>query len=319
MNVAILKTIRRKKITMLWIWVTIVAAIGQTVRGTYQKKLKVPLGDLGASYVRFSYALPFAFIWMFGYVAWSGATLPELNIPFLLWTTAAGVTQIIFTVLLVTLFSHRSFAAGTAFSKTEVIQAVIFEAIILGYIVSLEIGVAILIGVIAVFLLSLAKSSLTLVNLCSSFFTRQTAIGLASGAFLGFCTVAYRAAADALESDDLVVRASVTAAVSVLIQSFLMGIWIWRRAPQQLIASIIYWRQGIIVGLSGAISTACWFIAFSLYAVGPVRAVGQIELLLVLGISFFYFGERPSIKEIFAMLLLVVSIVMVLLVSVSGI
>lgn len=304
---------------MLWIWVTIVAAIGQTVRGTYQKKLKVPLGDLGASYVRFSYALPFAFIWMFGYVAWSGATLPELNIPFLLWTTAAGVTQIIFTVLLVTLFSHRSFAAGTAFSKTEVIQAVIFEAIILGYIVSLEIGVAILIGVIAVFLLSLAKSSLTLVNLCSSFFTRQTAIGLASGAFLGFCTVAYRAAADALESDDLVVRASVTAAVSVLIQSILMGFWIWRRAPQQLIASIIYWRQGIIVGLSGAISTACWFIAFSLYAVGPVRAVGQIELLLVLGISFFYFGERPSIKEIFAMLLLVVSIVMVLLGSVRGI
>ena len=319
MNVAVLKTIRRKKITMLWIWITIVAAIGQTVRGTYQKKLKVPLGDLGASYVRFSYALPFAFIWMFGYVAWSGATLPELNIPFLLWTTAAGVTQIIFTVLLVTLFSHRSFAAGTAFSKTDVIQAVIFEAIILGYIVSLEIGVAILIGVIAVFLLSLAKSSLTLVNLRSSFFTRQTAIGLASGAFLGFCTVAYRAAADALESDDLVVRASVTAAVSVLIQSILMGIWIWRRAPQQLIASIIYWRQGIIVGLSGAISTACWFIAFSLYAVGPVRAVGQIELLLVLGISFFYFGERPSIKEIFAMLLLVVSIVMVLLGSVRGI
>jgi drug/metabolite transporter (DMT)-like permease len=304
---------------MVWIWVTIIAAIGQTVRGTYQKTLKAPLGDLGASYVRFSYALPFAFIWMFGYVAWSGATLPDLNIPFLLWTTAAGVTQIIFTVLLVTLFSHRSFAAGTAFSKTEVIQAVIFEAIILGYIVSIEIGIAIMIGVIAVFLLSLAKSSLTLVNLSSSLFTRQTAIGLASGAFLGFCTVAYRAAADALDSDDLVVRASVTAAVSVLIQSILMGIWLWRRAPQQLIASIIYWRQGIIVGLSGAISTACWFMAFSLYAVGPVRAVGQIELLLVLGISFFYFGERPSIKEIFAMLLLVVSIVMVLLGSVSGI
>ena len=302
---------------MLWIWVTIVAAIGQTVRGTYQKKLKAPLGDLGASYVRFSYALPFAFIWMFGYSTWSGMPLPELNTSFLVWTTAAGVTQIIFTVLLVTLFSHRSFAAGTAFSKTEVIQAVIFEAIILGYIVSLEIGIAILIGVIAVFLLSLAKSSLTFVNLRSSLFTKQTAIGLASGAFLGFCTVAYRAAADALESDDLVVRASVTAAVSVLIQSILMGIWIWQRAPKQLIASIIHWRQGIIVGLSGAISTACWFTAFSLYAVGPVRAVGQIELLLVLGISFFYFGERPSIKEVLAMLLLVVSIVMVLLGSVS--
>ena len=51
---------------MLWIWVTIGAALGQTVRGAYQKKLKAPLGDLGASYVRFSYALPFAWAWVAG-------------------------------------------------------------------------------------------------------------------------------------------------------------------------------------------------------------------------------------------------------------
>jgi drug/metabolite transporter (DMT)-like permease len=61
------------------------------------------------------------------------------------------------------------------------------------------------------------------------------------------------------------------------------------------------------------VSTGCWFTAFSLYAVAPVRAVGQIELLLVLGISFFYFRERPSGKELFAMLLLAISIIMVLL------
>ena len=304
---------------MLWFWLTIVAAIGQTVRGAYQKKLKAPLGDLGASYVRFSYALPFAFAWMFGYSALNGIALPSTNFLFLIWTTIAGITQIVFTILLVTLFSHRSFAAGTAFSKTEVIQAVLFEAIILGYFVSQQIGIAIMIGVVAVFLLSLAKSSLTLVNLRKTLFTRQTAIGLASGASLGFCTVAYRAAADALESDDLVTRASVTAAVSVLIQSILMGIWLWRKAPKQLASSFIYWHQGVIVGLSSAISTACWFTAFSLYAVGPVRAVGQIELLFVLGISVFYFGERPSIKELLAMFLLVISIVMVLLGSVSSV
>ena len=59
---------------------------------------------------------------MFIYGGWSGEPLPALNVPFLVWTTVAGVTQIIFTVLLVTLFSHRNFAAGTAFSKTEVIR-----------------------------------------------------------------------------------------------------------------------------------------------------------------------------------------------------
>ena len=299
--------------TWLWIWLSIGAALSQTVRNTYQKKLKTPLGDLGASYVRFSYAIPFAWMWVFIYGSWTGEPLPGLNIPFLLWTTVAGVTQIIFTVLLVTLFSHRSFAAGTAFSKTEVIQAALFEAVILGHVVNFQVGLAIFIGVVAVVLLSLATSRLTLRNLLASLLTRQTVIGLGSGAFLGFCTVAYKAASDSLESDDLVTRASMTGGVAVLIQAVLMGLWMWRRAPDQLKASFVHWRDSSIVGLSGAISTACWFTAFSLYAVAPVRAVGQIELLLVLAISFFYFRERPSGRELFAMLLLAVSIIMVLL------
>ena len=101
--------------------------------------------------------------------------------------------------------------------------------------------------------------------------------------------------------------------MAVLIQSVLMGIWMWRRAPDQLRATMREWRDSSIVGLSGAASTACWFIAFSLYAVAPVRAVGQIELILVLGISFFYFREIPTKKELFAILLLAISIVMVLL------
>ena len=297
----------------LWIWVTIGAAIGQTVRSTYQKKLKAPIGDLGASYVRFSYAVPFAVIWMFAYSGWSSVPLPQLNVPFLIWVTLAGVTQIIFTVLLVTMFSHRSFAAGTAFSKTEVIQAAIFEAIILGHLVNLQVGLAIVIGVAAVMLLSLAKAKLTFANLRAALFTRQTAIGLGSGAFLGFCTVAYRAASDSLDSDDLLTRASFTAAVSVIIQSILMGVWMLRRAPDELKKTFIHWRDSSIVGLSGAVSTACWFTAFSLYAVAPVRAVGQIELLFVLGISFFFFREKPTRTELMAIILLVVSIVMVLL------
>ena len=217
--------------TWLWIWVTFGAAISQAVRSTYQKKLKAPLGDLGASYVRFSYAIPFAWAWVFIYGGWSGEPLPALNVPFLVWTTVAGVTQIIFTVLLVTLFSHRNFAAGTAFSKTEVIQAALFEAVILGHIVSFQVGLAIVIGVVAVFLLSLAKSSLTIGNLMASLFTRQTAIGLGSGAFLGFCTVAYKAATESLASDDLLTRASMTGGVSVLIQATLMGICLLYTSP----------------------------------------------------------------------------------------
>ena len=106
-----------------------------------------------------------------------------------------------------------------AFSKTEVLMAAIFEAVILGYFVSFEVGLAILLGVLAVFLLSLSKSEIGFSNLLTSLWSRQTAIGLGSGAFLGFCTVAFRAATDSLEGSDLVMRASLTGGIAVLIQS----------------------------------------------------------------------------------------------------
>ena len=298
---------------ILWILVTFAAALTQGVRTAWQKQLKGGLGDLGASYVRFLYAIPFAWAWIALYAASTGARIPVPDLSFFMWVTLAGVTQIIFTVLLVTMFSHRSFAAGTAFSKTEVIQAAIFEAIILGHVVSLQVGVAIVMGVVAVLMLSLAKTRMTVANLIASLGTRQSVIGLASGAFLGLCTVAYRAATDHVQSDDVIVRAAVTAGVVVLIQSALMGAWMAWRARDQLVAALLHWRQGLGVGLVGAFSTFCWFVAFSLHAVAPVRAVGQVELLFVLGISIFYFGERVSRREILAMLVLAVSIIMVLL------
>ena len=297
----------------LWVWVTIGAAISQTIRSALQKNLKSSLGDLGASLVRFSYAIPFAWVGIWLYGSSSDVGMPVFHTSFFLWVAVAGVMQIIFTILLVTMFSHRSFAAGTAFSKTEVVQAAFFEALIIGYIVNLQVGVAIVIGVVAVFLLSLVKSSLTFGNVATSLFTRQTAIGLASGATLGFCTVAYRAATDSLEGSDLLMRAAMTGGVAVVMQSIIMGAWMWVRARQQLVNTFIHWRRCMMVGLAGAISTACWFYAFSAHAVAPVRAVGQIELIFALGISYFYFREKPTWQELMAMLLLVVSIVMVLL------
>ena len=297
----------------VWIWVTIAAALSQSLRTAQQKNLQPVLGNLGASFVRFSYAIPFAWAWIIAYSFIFDVSIPILNLKFFFWVTIAGITQIIFTVLLITLFSHRSFAAGTAFSKTEVLQAAIFEAIILGHIVNPKLGFAILLGVIAVFLLSLQKSKLTLYNLYKSLLTKQATLGIGSGAFLGFCTVAFRAATDSLENDNLIINASITGGISVLIQTLIMGVWMLKYAREELILTFIHWRGSSLVGLFGAITTACWFYAFSANAVAPVRALGQIELVIALLISIFFFRERPSFKELFAIFLLITSIVLVII------
>ena len=297
----------------VWIWVTIIAAISQSIRTAQQKNLTALLGEFGASFVRFSYAVPFAWTSLLCYVSFNEIPLPKINSDFLFWVTIGGVLQIIFTVLLIKLFSLRSFAAGTAFSKTEVLQASFFEALLIGTIVSIQVGIGIVIGAIAIVLLSIIKSKVTLKNLLLSIKTKQAAIGFASGAFLAICSVAFRAATDSLEGTDLIAKAGTTLSISVTLQTILMGIWMQRYTFSEFKSSFVEWRSSLLVGFFGALTSFCWFYAFSANAVAPVRAVGQIELVLALLISFFFFKEKPTFKEIFAIMLLLVSILLVLL------
>ena len=67
----------------LWIWVTILAAVSQSLRTAQAKNLKPVLGNFGASYIRFSYAVPFSWILILFYWYYSGQSLPSLNFKFL--------------------------------------------------------------------------------------------------------------------------------------------------------------------------------------------------------------------------------------------
>lgn len=289
------------------------AAVSQSFRTAQQKNLKVRLGDFGASYVRFSYALPFACCWILSYALFSKTPFPELNFRFAYWVGAGALLQIIFTVLLIKLFSHRTFAAGTAFSKTEVIQVAIFEAIIIGAIVSFQTGGAIILGFFSIILLSIAQGQVSVSNLMSSIFSKQAMLGLASGAFLALCSVCFRAATDSLDGNDLIIKAATTLNISLLIQTALMGIWMQLNAKDELILTFREWKSSCVVGFFGALTSFCWFYAFSANAVAPVRAIGQIELVIALFISILFFRERPSWKELMAIFLLVLSIILVLL------
>ena len=297
----------------IWIWITLVAATTQTLRSAGQKQMKSVMGDFGASYIRFSYALPFACVWLYAVISATGQAIPQTTSDFWLWVSIGGMTQVIFTVLLITLFNHRNFAAGTAFSKTEILQAAIFEAIIIGEFVSFQVGLAIAIGVFAILMLSFHKAKIGMGGIWSAVTSYQTLLGLAAGAFLGLSTVSFRAATDALATGDVLVRASMSAATSTLLQTLVMGIAMMFVARHELIASFRHWRKAWPVGLFGAITTACWFTAFSMQNVASVRAIGQVELLITLGVSVLFFKEKISRIELLAVLLLGGSILLVLL------
>lgn len=297
----------------LWVYVTLMAAVAQTLRSATQKKMKPVLGDMGAAYIRFSYALPFAWAWVLLYGSMTGVGLPQMTGTFWLWVVLASLMQVLFTIFLIKMFSHRSFAAGTAFSKTEVLQAAIFEALILGVVVSVMTGAAIVIGAVAVVMLSLAKAKMSRGDIMSRLFSGETVLGLMSGATLGLSTVFFKAAVLGLDGGDWLIAAGFTGAMAVTIQTLGMGGWMMATsARDELKASVIHWRASLGAGFWGAVATACWFTAFTLYAVAPVRAVGQVELLITLFISLFYFKEKTNKIEALSIVLLIVSIVMIL-------
>jgi drug/metabolite transporter (DMT)-like permease len=298
----------------MWVWMTLLAATAQTFRSLNQKKMKPILGDNGASYIRFSYALPFAWLWVITYQTINGLALPSPPLTFWFWLCAASLMQVLFTVFLIRMFSHRSFAAGTAFSKTEVLQVAIFEALILGAVASAFTTTAIILGAIAVVMLSLAKTNFNRNDIITTLTSKQTAMGLLAGATLGLSTVFFKGAILTLGGSDFLLIAGYTSATAVTVQTICMGGWMYfSSARDELLLSFIHWRASLRAGFYGALATAAWFTAFALYSVAPVRAVGQVELLFTLGVSVFYFKERINKAESIAIILLVISIIMILL------
>lgn len=143
---------------MLWIPFTFAAAFFQNMRSAIQRHLKSELTDLGAASVRFLYALPFALIWLAA-LTWVGSfSLPSIHSEFLLWVLGGSVSQIIFTVLLMWLFSLSNFTVGTALSKTEVVQVILLEALLLQTDLSLEGLIAIVIAFAGVVIMTDRKS-----------------------------------------------------------------------------------------------------------------------------------------------------------------
>ena len=117
---------------MIWLIATIAAAFFQNLRSALQKALKGRLSTMGAAYARFIYALPFAVLYFWAISNTSQGTPLEASPAFYLWCLLGAVSQILFTVVLLWLFSFRSFAVGTTFSKLEVVLVAVMGAVLLG-------------------------------------------------------------------------------------------------------------------------------------------------------------------------------------------
>ncbi len=296
-----------------WIPITIAAAFLQNARSALQKHLKGRLTTLGAAYVRFLYAWPFALLYVLALERWGGMALPRFNGVFLIYCVLGGISQIMFTGLLMWLFSFRNFAVGTTYSKTEVVQVSLLGFLILGDTLNAWAMLAIVIAVAGVVVLSMGQTRIGFASLLAGLTERATLIGLACGAFLGASVVFYRGAALSLDYDGPVMAAAYSLAVSVVIQTVVMGIYIAIKERRTLIDVLVNWRWSLAVGICGALASIAWFTALAMQNAAYVRALGQIELVFTFIVSVLFFRERTSRTEVLGIALVAAGIVILIL------
>ena len=292
----------------LWIFATIGASFVQALRFMLQKQIRsAGLSTAGATQARFVWGAPIAAAFVFIYAQIKGVGLPHVPVEFWVPALWGGISQILATLCVVTLFTHRNFAVGIAFKKTEVIQAALVGFLVLGEAVSPLGGLAMLVGFVGMVILSKPPDGgLVLWN-------RATALGLASGVFFAFSAVGYRAATLTVPSDDPILRAGVTLALVASMQAIILGAWMLAKEADQLREVFIRWRVTALVGLTSALGSFGWFLAFTLQTAAYVKALGQIELIFSFLISWLVFRERSGGREILGAGLIALSVVILVL------
>ena len=284
-----------------WVLLTVGAALLQTARSGLQKRATATLSVNGASYLRFVYAVPFACAYLL--VLLSGRELPELPLEFFALCLLGGVAQIVGTAALVGSFAHGNFAVGTTFSKTEVVLTALVGSVLLADALNAWQWAGIALSFLGVALLT-AREGLSDIGR-----NRQALLlGLAAGAGFAVAAVSYRGAALSLPAGDFLLRAALTLAVTVALQTLIMGLYLKLKEPGELRRVLRGWRGGIWVGALGAAASAGWFSAMTLVSAALVRALGQVELLFSFAVSLWLFRERVRPIDVLGAALVVLGI-----------
>ena len=297
-----------------WVVITVAAAFLQNIRSTLQKYLKGRIGTTGATFVRFGFGLPFAYLFLAILHYGMGYSLPALHGTFAGWIVLAALAQIFAQALLIHLFSYRNFAVGTAYSRTEPAQAALFGLIFLSETVSWMVLLAIAISVAGVMLISVARTELNRAALVTSLASRTVAIGLCAGTFFGIAAVGYRGASLSLGGPNFLMQGGVTLCAAITFQTIVMLAFIALRDPSEFRRIAAAWKPALAVGFVGASASFGWFTAMTLEKAAVVKAVAQVEMLFTFASTVFIFKERMNRLEVAGCLAIVAGIVLLLLI-----
>ncbi len=294
-----------------WIYFTLLAAFMQAVRTAGQKQLSGKLNSMATTGVRYLFALPFAWAYLWWLLEFREVSVPLLNNSFLQYALIACVTQIWGTACLVAAFRYRNFAVAISLAKTEAIQVAIVGAILFSATLSSLGWFSVIVGVIGVFLVSKVQFNLRYI-LADSQGIIGMSYGLASGLGLAITTLLIRESSLALNTD-LMVSAAVTLVFMITVQSLISLVYVYFQDKSQLPLMLTHWRLCLFVGITSVLGSIGWFTGASYQNAAYVKALGQVEFFITLALTYRVFKETITMKEYLGMFLIILSVAILLL------
>ncbi len=304
-------TIYKKKEPNLqtWIYFTILAALMQSVRTAGQKHLSKNLNAMATTLVRFLFALPFVWFYLFSISHFQQLAIPEINTEFIHSAFLAAIVQIAATTFVIMAFRYQNFAVATSLVKTEAVLTAIMGVLVFDAVLSGFGWLSVIIGVLGVLILSKTD-----VGLKSIFNSPASAYGIAAGLGFAMATLWIRQASLALQTD-LILSAAFTLAFMVTLQTFFVLLYVLFQDKKQMGLIIDNWRMSLFVGIASMLGSIGWFTAASLQTAAYVKALGQVEFFFTLIITYRIFKEHIDMREFVGMFLIVASVVILLLLA----
>jgi drug/metabolite transporter (DMT)-like permease len=306
-----------------WIWLSVFAALMQAVRTAAQKTLNQRMSTLGTTYVRSLVGLPILALYLV-LVLWhtDEGALPAIPL-YYLYTFGGAATQVVATFLLITLFRLKNYAVGTMLTKVDIVMTALIGSVLFSERITASGMTALLVVLAGVLLLTAGKTGFATLKagaaeggLFATIFSKPTQVALACALLFTFSYLFLREATLLLRPHGSAAWAGAwTVVVATGMQTVALGAWLAWKEPS--VFSLIWPNRRIVgfIGLTSALGSIGWYTAFALQNASYVRAVGQIEVVFTLLVSWLYFRERLTALEYTGMAVTVAGVLMFRLVG----
>lgn len=301
----------------LWIAIAVFAAMMQAVRTAAQKTLNQSMSNLGTTYVRSIIGLPIMIAYLVFVLSWKGGGLPPLKFSYLAFTFLGAAAQVFATMLLIFMFKLRNFAVGTMLTKIDILMTAMIGALFFSESLSAWGIFVLLIVVSGVLLITVGKMGGAAfkageTTFFKMVFERSTLVALACALMFAFSYLFLREATLVIKAspNDFMWSAAWTVVIATGMQVVGLGTWLARSEPGFY---GLLWKNRKIssfIGVTSAMGSIGWFTAFALQNASYVRAVGQIEVVFTLLISWLYFREKITRLEYAGIIVTVCGVLM---------